>query len=188
MHAHPCGVSAHMPGQFTTHTHTYAGYGVSVARPTTCAMCPLNYFSEGPQLRTSRQAGAALQTINHGRSASNSSRALHALYIAQAPTSAPPPAPAPAAALPRPPAPWLHHTGALQQTNTSTQGPAGLVDGSGQGVGGSLALVAAGSQQRVLQQVSTIFSTPTYNPCTFCGPGCRTDGPGSTSPKQCSEC
>jgi hypothetical protein len=37
------------------------------------------------------------------------------------------------------------------------------------------------------QQVNPVFSTPTYYPCTFCGPGCTTDGPGATSPQQCSK-
>jgi hypothetical protein len=44
------------------------------------------------------------------------------------------------------------------------------------------------SPHRSLQQVDPVFSRPTYNPCTFCGPGCSTDGPGTTSAQQCSKC
>jgi hypothetical protein len=45
-----------------------------------------------------------------------------------------------------------------------------------------------GWQLRSLQQVNSVFATPTYNPCTFCGPGCTTDRPGATSPQECSKC
>jgi hypothetical protein len=33
--------------------------------------------------------------------------------------------------------------------------------------------------------VAPVFYTPTYNPCTPCGPACWTAAPGSTSPQQC---
>jgi hypothetical protein len=42
--------------------------------------------------------------------------------------------------------------------------------------------------RRSLQQVNPVFSRPTYNPCTPCGPGCWTEGPGATSATQCSKC
>lgn len=115
-----------------------------------------------------------------------------------APTDAPPSAPAPAvpamSAAPSllPPPSLAKAQQARQQQDGVAKAPQ-LLESAAAATGaagvrsrqqGAQAVSTASVVRQ--QQVNPVFSTPTYYPCTFCGPGCTTDGPGATSPQQCS--
>lgn len=167
-----------------------AGYGTSAVSPDTCTACSNGYYSEGPLPR----AEMAAQT------SASSSQAFAWLAPGLPPPPAPAPAPAPAAAWPDVwPPPWSperHPASTLQSQARGAGLPsADLVQQTLSTAGSHLqgvqhASTVAGvenTQQRSLQQVDSEFSMPTYSPCTFCGRGCSTGGPGATSPQSCSK-
>jgi len=169
-----------------------AGYGVTITQPTLCSECPIGYFSEGPMPRAV-QAAAAAVTAAGADTAGLALTAYTAFDQAEPVLMAmmlgvPPPAPAPAV-----PADLLADIYLLGPSSLHTDVPDSL------GHPATLEFPAAADQglpggsdsqrgfQRSLQQLDPVFSTPTYNPCTFCGRGCFTDSPAATSPDQCSE-
>lgn len=165
-----------------------AGYGVTITRPTLCSECPIGYFSEGPlpravQAAAAADADAAGLALKANAAFDQAGPVLQAMML-----GVPPPAPAPAipanllaggyllgpSSLPAGMPDTLNYPAALEPPAAADQG----LPGGGDSEPGF---------QRSLQQLDPVFSTPTYNPCTFCGRGCFTERPAATSADQCSK-
>lgn len=165
-------------------------------------MCERGYYSEGPMWQAAQAqsatpvpaAAASAQhqglpdaLVNHATAALPAAHTSPTLEVGN---HVLPPQERPG------PARMLNAEGPPVEAAADRALPAGSHDRRGHNRGGggghtvaagSRVLAVASAQGRVLQQINTIFSQPTYNPCTLCGQGCDTPGPGAKSAQDCSE-
>jgi hypothetical protein len=159
-----------------------SGYGTTPAAPTTCSICRDGYFGGGP--------------LPPAQPAPDTTDPDAAGLMPQAPPSAP--MPAEATMWPEWPGPWLPLTpanhkqrGSPATANHTANRHVTLLGTTSHDKAAlhpeSVWTAAVKLKQRSLQQVNSVFSRPTYSPCTFCGPGCSTGRLGATSPQDCSK-
>jgi hypothetical protein len=133
----------------------HTGFGVTVDNPTTCSTCERGYYNEGPIPSMPPAPPPLLGMLTQQQQQQQQEEAASQLQV-WAPAGTP---------------------GAVDAPRSHPQPGQLFADVSSSS--------SSSTRRRSLQQVNPVFSQPTYAPCTFCGPGCDTRGPGATSAQDC---
>lgn len=171
-----------------------AGYGSTDANPTVCSLCPQGSYNAGPQPDSQPRA---LAGASEQQQTAVNSPGTHSTYddvgAEAAASSSSSSGSSSEDAYTLAEVAMLHSAEGVGAQQAQVAGQAHYDSGS---AGMVMAAAAAGVFPQQTPDswewlrgtgVNPVFYTPTYNPCTPCGPACYTNSPGATSALACSE-